>query len=156
MAARRQLCSRLGPGGEEVPAIARHRPHDKMPLHREPRGGLALYQIEKPLRQRVCGRHLPLAHMKLRKSPEDPHALRRLPHLLRQGHGPGVDGPHGRGPQPLRGPQQLPQGEVQREFVLRALGVLRQGRQQRQALGRAVLASGWALRRAAVSAACCA
>ena len=123
----------VGPGGEEVPPIARHRPHDKMSLDREPRVGLALHQIEELLRQRVCGRHLPLGHMKLREPPEGPHELRRLPHLLGQGIGPGVDVAHVRGPHPLRGPQQLPQGELQREFVPGALGALWQGGQQRQA-----------------------
>ena len=55
----------VGPGGEEVPPSVCHRPHDKMPLRREPRVRLALHQIEEPLRQRVCSRYLPLGHMKL-------------------------------------------------------------------------------------------
>ena len=55
--------------------MARNRPHDKMPLDQEVRVGLALHQIEELLRQRVGGRHLPLAHMKLRQAPEDPNAL---------------------------------------------------------------------------------
>ena len=123
----------MGPGGEEVRPIARHRPHDKMPLHREPRVGLALHQIEEPLRQRACGSHLPLGHMKLRQSPEYSNELRRLPHLLAQGIGPGVDVAYVRGSHPLRCPQQLPQGELQREFVPGALGALGQGGQQREA-----------------------
>ncbi len=76
-----------------------------MPLHREPRVGLAVHQIEEPLRQRVRSRHLPLGHMKLRQSPEYPSELWRLPHLLAQGIGPGVDVAHVRGSHPLRCPQ---------------------------------------------------
>ena len=106
-----------------------------MPLHHEPRVGLALRQVEELLRQLARGRQLPLGHMKLREPPEDPSELRRLPHLLAQRIGPGVDLAHFRGPHPLRGHQQLPQGELQREFVLGALGALRQGRQQREPFG---------------------
>ena len=75
---------------------------------------------------------LSLGHLKLREPPEDPSELRRLPHLLAQGIGPGVDLAHVRGPHPLRGPQQLPQGELERELALDALGALRQRRQQRE------------------------
>lgn len=116
--------------GEPFPLKRGHRPHDKMPLRHKPRVGLALHQIDELLCPLACGRQPSPGQMNLREPPEDPGELRRLPHLLVQRIGPGVDLAHVRGPHPRRGPQQIRQGELERELAPDALGALRQRRQQ--------------------------
>src|SRR4029453_2353678 len=70
--------------------------------------------------------------MKLRKPPKDPSKLWRLPYLLAQVIGLGVDVAYLRRCQPLRRSQQLPQGELEVELVVGALGALRQHCNERQ------------------------
>lgn len=64
--------------------------------------------------------------MKQKEAPEYPENLRRLSHLLTQRVGPGIDLAHFRCREVLDRHQQLPQGELQREFVPGALGAVRQ------------------------------
>ena len=73
--------------------------------------------------------------IKLPQAPQHRDELRRLPDLLAQLPRPGVDLPHFRGGKTLSGPQRHTQRGVQREFVLRALGGVRQRREDFQPCG---------------------
>ena len=72
-------CAPGGSGRRGSPPIGRHRPHNKMPLHREPCVGLAVHQLEEPLRRRVCGSHPPLGPRETATGPRGPERAAASP-----------------------------------------------------------------------------
>src|SRR5262245_61050770 len=91
--------------------------------------------MEELLAQLASQAQLSLDKMKPGEALERLAALPRLPYLLTQRVGPGVDLAHCRHRVPLHCHQSWPQEEQQREFVLGARGALREGCQQRQPFG---------------------
>ena len=69
------------------------------------------------------------------QSPQHREELRGLPHLLTQLARPGVGFLHFRGSIALGGDQRRAQSDLQRQFLLGALGSVRQGLEQLQPFG---------------------
>lgn len=86
-----QTVLQMGPGRDELTAIERHRPLGHMALAHEEGIVLALRQVEELLAQRAREAQLALGAMKPMEAMEHLEALRRLPHLVAQRLGPGVD-----------------------------------------------------------------
>src|SRR5262245_43430520 len=113
-----QTLLQMGTGCDELTAIERHRPLGHMALSQEDGVVLAVRQLEELLTQRARDAQLAPGAMKPMEAMEHLEELWRLPHLLAQGVGPGVDLAHFRSRHTLRRYQLLPQDEQQREFVV--------------------------------------
>ena len=107
---RRRLCSRWARAATEVATKERHGSHGHMALQHEARVVLAVRQVEELLAQLASGAQLGLGEMKPTEALERLEALRRLPHLLAQRVGPGVDLAHFRSRRALAPPSAAPPG----------------------------------------------
>ena len=125
----------MGPGRDELTAIERHRPFGHMALAHEDGVVLALRQVEELLAQRAREAQLALGAMKPMEAMEHLEALQRLPHLVAQRLGSGVDLAHFWSRHAVRRDELLPQHEQQCEFVVGALGAVGECREERQPFG---------------------
>src|SRR5262245_30663577 len=130
-----QTFLQMGSGHDRVTPIERYMPQVYIALLPQGRVVLVWPQAEELLAHLVSQAQLGLENMKLGEALERLAALPRLPYLLTQRVGPGVDLAHFRHCVPLRRHQSLSQEKQQREFVLAARGALREGRQHRQPVG---------------------
>src|SRR5262245_21714365 len=97
-----------------------------MAFAHQDRIALVLRQVEELLAEGSCGVQLRLGAMKCKETAECSEALWRFSHLPAERVRSAIGCSRcGRG-HALRGHQQLPQEELQREFVLHALGAIRQ------------------------------
>ena len=111
------------------------RPQRIVGLQEESRVLHALGQAQELLPQLARRLELRPHQIKHPQSPQHREELRGLPHLLAQLPRPGVGLFHFRGRIALGGHQRRAQGELQRQFLLGALGGVRQGLEQLQPLG---------------------
>src|SRR5262245_41188246 len=125
----------MGSGGDRVTPKELYKPQVHIALQHQGPVVLVLRQAEELLAQLASHAHLGLEKIKPGEPLKHLAALLRLPYLLTQRVGPGVDLAHFRSPVPLSRHQWLPQKKQQREFVLGASVALRESRQQCQSFG---------------------
>ena len=127
-----QALLQVGTGDDQVATKVCDHPHGQMALDQEDRIVLALRQVEELLAERFTGVQPCLGTMKHKKAPEHPEELWGILHLVAQRMGPGKDVTGLWRGHALGGHEQLPQDELQRQFVPSPLGAVRHCRQQLQ------------------------
>ena len=121
-----QALLQVDTGRDRVAIVERGGSQQQMAFAHQDRIALALRQVEELLAECSPGVQLRLGVMKREEAVERSEELWRFPHLLAERVSPAIGFSRCWRGHALRGHQQLPQRELQRQFALGPLGAVRQ------------------------------